>query len=253
MTISATILFLVALRLAGLCLVAPVLSHWAVPVRLRLMAAIAMSLAVVSSLVTPPALPLTPGTLLAAGVMELLIGAAIGYAARLVFVGIEMAAGYIGQQMGVGLVEALNPLGEESEGGSVRSLMGMLAIVIFLAIGGHRAMISALLDSFQAAPIASLSDARPMLTLLTGLLASSFELALRVAGPALVTLLLATVATGLLQRSALSLNLLSVGLPVQAMLGLLALAGAMAVLGGLVESAWNGTNGSIQQWLRLTS
>jgi flagellar biosynthesis protein FliR len=58
--------------------------------------------------------------------------------------------------------------------------------------------------------------------------------------------LVATVAMGLLQRTSPQFNLFSTGLPVQAMLGLLVLAGTMGVLGPLMDAAATGLTGALQ-------
>ena len=238
---------LVAARLIGMLLTAPVLSHEAFPVRLRLLAAIVIALPVAAQM-TPVATPAAAGAFIASMVLELLIGLAVGYAVGLVFAGLEMAAGYVGQQLGVGLIEALNPTMDESPG-TVGRLMSLLAIVIFFGIGGHRLLIGGLLETFYAAPVASIASAQSLLEVVAGLLAGSMALALKVASPVLVAMLLATAALAIVQRNMISFNILSVGFPVYTMLGLVCLAGAVAVAGPLMESAVNGAMKLTGLWL----
>jgi flagellar biosynthetic protein FliR len=246
---SAPVLLLAIARMAGIFMVAPVFSHTAVPVRLRLFMAVVAAVAVVGRLGGAAYAPADAFGLLTAAGLELMIGAAVGYAARLVFAGVEMGAAYIGQQMGVGLIEALNPLAEEDSGAS-RRLFEMLAIVVFLAIGGHRALLSGLLATFDAAPLAGGPSSSALLGTITGLLGASLGLALKIASPVLIALILATVAMGLVQRSVPQLNIFSVGFPVYAMLGLLALAGALAVMAPLIESACALTVRQMGVWLK---
>ncbi len=229
-------ILLAALRLAGMFLAAPVLGHWAIPVRIRLMLSVVIAMAVAPGMARM-SLPAGTADLLLAGAMEMMLGAAIGYAAGLVFAGLEMAGGYISQQIGIGLIEALNPLSDEQASDSVRRLVQMLWIVIFLAIGGHRQLLSALLGSFEAAPLIVAMPAG-VLELVTNLLMTSFVLALKVAAPVVITLLLVNVAIGVVQRTMPQLNTLSIGLPITALLGLLALAGAVGMMMHLVQSAW---------------
>ncbi|MFB3890493.1 MAG: flagellar biosynthetic protein FliR [Phycisphaerae bacterium] len=245
----ASTLLLAIARMAGIFLVAPVFSHTAVPVRLRLFMAVVAAVAVAGRLGATARAPADASGLLAAAALELMIGAAVGYAARLVFAGVEMGAAYIGQQMGVGLIEALNPLVEE-DSGAARRLYEMLTIVVFLAIGGHRVLLSGLLATFDAAPLASGWSASSLLDTVTGLLWASFALALKTASPVLIALILATVAMGLVQRSVPQLNIFSVGFPVYTMLGLLALAAALAVVTPLVKSAWRLAADQMGVWLK---
>jgi flagellar biosynthetic protein FliR len=71
----------------------------------------------------------------------------------------------------------------------------------------------------------------------TAMLAMSFVLALKVAAPVLAAILIATAAAGLIQKTMPQLNILTVGLPVRAMLGLAVLAASLAMLAPLLESA----------------
>ena len=241
-------MLMVLARVGGIFIVAPVFSEAAVPVRVRVFLAIAMSLAVVSRLPGPAEIAGGAGAFLAAVAFEALIGATIGYAARLVFAGVEFGAHHIGQQMGISLVEAFDPSGEAG-GGAVRTLLRLLAIVIFLAIGGHRQMIAALLGTFDFVPAFGAAAPANILDTVTGLLEASFLLALKVAAPVLVAMLLATVATGMLQKTMPQVNILSVGFPMRAMVGLIVMAAGLAILPAAIETAWRGTSEELTKLL----
>ncbi len=245
---NAMLLPLVVTRLLGMMLTAPVLSHEAFPLRLRALAAVVLSLPVMAQAAFV-AVPASTAAYAAAVVLELLIGSAVGYAVRLVFAGMEVAAGYIGQQLGVGLIEAMNPTVDEAPG-TVGRLMSLLAIVIFFAIGGHRLLIGGLMETFTAAPVMSMQAAESVLGVLAGLLAASFVLALKVASPVLAALLLATAGMAIVQRGTLSFNILTVGFPVYTLLGLVALGGAVAFAGPLLANALNAAMKAMGLWLR---
>lgn len=230
-------LLLVIVRVAGIFLVAPVLSHAAVPRKLRLFMGVVISLAVVGRIARPIPLPNNLIDLVVGLGCELLLGVAIGYAARLIFVGVELGAFHISQQLGTGLAEVFSPAADASPG-VLRRLFDILAVVLFLAIGGHRMLISALLGTFKAVPPLGFAPGRGLLDAMAGLLAASFILALKVAAPVLIALLLAAVALGMLQKTLPQCNILSTGFPIRAMLGLLVLAAGLAVLPALVERAW---------------
>lgn len=243
----ALMLWLVVARMMGLLLAAPVLSHEAFPLRLRVMTAIVLALPVVAQ---SPVVAV-PGDLagfVAAVGLELGIGAAMGYAIRLVFAGLEMAGGYIGQQMGVGLIEALNPTMDQAPG-TVGTLMGLLAMAIFLIVGGHRLAIGGLMDSFRASPVMSVQSAASLLDVMAGLLTGATALALKLAAPVLVALLTATAMMAIVQRSSISFNIFSVGMPVYAMLGLVVLAAAVALAGPLMERSLSEAVKWMNLWL----
>ena len=234
-TAWAVTLLVVLMRLAGIFAVGPVLSHAAVPVRVRYFMAVVMSLAVMGRISVPAAVPAGWGGLLAGLGGELLIGAAIGWAAGLVFVGVELGAVHVGRQMGVSLGEVFDPVSPAAPVG-VRQFFHLLAVVVFLGVGGHRAMIGGLLATFRAVPLTGFARAPAAAETMISLLSVSFVLALKVAAPVLIALLLASAAMGLLQRSLPQCHILSIGLPIRALAALAVLAVSLAALTGLVES-----------------
>jgi flagellar biosynthetic protein FliR len=225
-----------AARVAGMMLVAPVFGQAAVPVRLRILMALVMGVAVAgrAGAAAPPANWLAMAGLLAG---EVAVGAVIGYAASLVFAGVDIAAAHISAQMGISLGQMFSPSAETA--GGVRALMGILAIVFFLAINGHRELIAAVLGTFDTVPVGGLRPGEGVLNGIVAMLTVSFVLGLKVAAPVLVAMLLATVALGMLQRTLPQCHILSTGLPARALLGLLVLALSVASMAWAVEWAWS--------------
>jgi len=235
-TIWVPTLLLVVVRLIGLVLTAPTLAHASVPFKLRLAAAIVISLAVVARMADPIPPPVNAGEFLLAGGTELLIGAAMGYAATLIFVGLQLGAFHASQQMGLSLAEVFDPLTAEASG-VIRSTFGILAIAIFLSIGGLRSLIGAMLRTFETLPPATGLVGAGMLNMAVAMLAASFTLAIKVACPLLIAMLLATVAMGLLQKTLPQCNLFSTHLPIRAFVGLLVLAASIGILRPLLETS----------------
>ena len=228
-------LLLVLARLGGMLAVCPVFSHPTFPAKLRYFLAVAMALAVTGRLSAPAAVGASTSGLLVALGGELLIGVAIGWTAGLVFVGVELGAYHIAAQMGLSLGEMFNPL-SPSAPGIIRQFFGLLSIVVFLGIGGHRLVISALMKTFTAAPLASMAPNTSVPEVMIAVLSVSFVLALKVAAPVLVTLLLASAAMGMLQRSCPQFHILSMTLPLRAILTLVVMAGALVTLAAVVET-----------------
>jgi flagellar biosynthetic protein FliR len=118
-------------------------------------------------------------------------------------------------------------------------LLVLLTTVVLLGIGGHRVLLSGLLDTFQTIPPGSatamllgstdaggaattLGTAPGLLSAVTNLLvllvAESFELAIRASVPVVTALLLATLLLGLISRTLPQLNILILGFGLNAML-----------------------------------
>lgn len=231
-------LLLATCRVAGVAMIAPPMSADAVPIRLRLMFALTLGVAVVGRVRSPVAVPANGVALAGILGVELLLGLTIGLAARLLLSGVQLGATHIAQQIGIGLGDALNP-GELDASGPVRRLFTVLAITIFICVGGAESLLGATLRTFDVVPLGGAVQAAGLLTTTVKLLAGSFLLALKVAGPVLAAMLLTAVVFGAAQRTLPSCNLLSVGLPVRAMLGMLVLAAGVALLPGLIEQAFH--------------
>ena len=243
----AATLLLVAARVGGIFLVAPVFSTAVLPAKLRVLMAVVFAQGLLGT-VAPAGVPADMTALAAAVACELAIGATIGYAAKLVFVGVELGAAHVGDQMGLSLAEMYQGPGGQGTA-TLRQFMVLLAVVVFLGIGGHREVIFALRRTFRAVPLAGFPAAEGMLSMVAALLGTSFVLALKIAAPVLITFLLVTVAMGVVQRTVPQLNMFTVGMPVRFMVGLLALAAALAVFAGLVEQALSETFVRIDVWL----
>ena len=247
-TIWMPTLLLVTARVAGIFLVAPLYAASAVPAKLRAFMSLVIALAVVAGLAEPAAVGGHWALLVIAVGTELAVGATIGYVARLVLVGVELGAVHIGQQMGIALGEVFNPTAGQV-GGIVRRLLWLLAVAIFVTIGGHRAVIAALLGSFKTVPLTTFTVGGSALATVVAVLGASFSLALKVAAPVVISLLAVTVALGFIQKTVPQCNILSTGLPIRVLLGLAVLAAALAAMAGPIQAAWEHVLREIQRLL----
>jgi len=229
-------LVLVAARLLGMLMVAPAFGHAAVPVKLRIAAVLAMSPAVAGQVSVVAAPSASAAAMAASVVTELLIGLVIGYAARLILVGVRLGAFHVDLQTGLSIGEAFDPLSDEA-GGSVRALFALLAVAVFVLIGGHRSLILATLRTYQTLPPGAAFGGEAMLRIAVSMLAAAFTLGLKLAAPVVIAMLLATTAMGFLQKTLPQANLLSTHLPVRVLLGLAAVAASLGVLRPLMEAA----------------
>jgi len=214
---------LVLFRICGLMLAAPLLGNVVLPVRIKAMLTITMTLAVfpmmVSYVPAPITLPMVAGGLIG----ELAIGLFIGLGVGLLFAGIQIGAQLVGQQSGIRLGNVFNPAPEES-GSILGKFYFLSALMVFLMVGGHRAVVRALLDSFAAIPPLSFRVSADLVEILVEICALSFAMAIRVAGPMILALMLAFVTLGFISRSLPQVNLFTVGFPVKISIALIVMA-----------------------------
>ncbi len=205
---------LVLARVGGLIIFAPFFGSTAIPLRLRLALVVVLSLALsamVSATFSPPT---DLARFLPALLGELVVGLILGLGAALIFVGIRLAGLLIGQQIGISLADVFDP-SFEGRSSILGRLFFMLTLVIFLLLGGHRALIGALIGSFSSVAPGTFSPASLPIAGLTALLSDAYLLAIRFAAPALVAVFLASVAFSFIARTVPQLNMISVGFPVQ--------------------------------------
>lgn len=174
-------------------------------------------------------------TLPAVVALELAIGALIGYGALIPLVGLQMAGQMADQQVGTGLAGILNPEMGEEAGGILTEFYFITAMLIFLYIDGHRAILATVLQSFQNIPLGGLAIDGHLIQLIVGLLASMLEVAMRIAAPLLCLVFLETVAMGFLARTVPQMNLLSIGFPLRILTGVGMLIAALPSHSGIIS------------------
>jgi flagellar biosynthetic protein FliR len=134
-----------------------------------------------------------------------------------------LAGELIGRLSGLGIAEAFDP-GLDENVPQFSRLLFLLAVCVFLLIGGHRMALAGLLDTFRAIPPGGGALPRSLAEGLTTLVGQSFALGVRAAAPALCALLLAALTLGLIGRTLPQLNILSLGFGMNTLLAFAALA-----------------------------
>ncbi|WP_199096914.1 flagellar biosynthetic protein FliR [Dyella sp. ASV21] len=207
-------------RVGGVCMTAPIFSDKVVPQRIRL------AVMVLLTLVLAPLSPTTIDPMSADGiatmVSQVLIGAAIGFVLKLIFEAVSFGGQLVGQSMSLGFAETVNP----SAGGSTPVLSQfyvLLVTLLFLAMDGHLRLISLLADSFHTLPPGRSAIDSNGLHAVLAFAAQLFGGAVRVALPAMTSLLMVNIGFAAISRAAPSMNLFAVGFPITVTLGFVAL------------------------------
>lgn len=227
---TGTAFALVLARTAGMTLAAPALGDRSLPWAVK--AAIAVSLAAVFAPIV--ALPVAPSgwALGVALACEIAIGCALGFGATLVFAGVRAGGSLIDQQMGLSMAGVLDPFSGEEES-PVARLHLLLALAVYVAADGHHRLVTGLMESFHSIPLLGMADAG-LLKGVIGLAGGMFAVALQVAAPAVLALLIAGVAMAVVGRTSPEVDCFAGGFPVRFILGLAIVAAGLAAVGGLL-------------------
>lgn len=217
------------MRLIALMLTAPLFAERVVPQRVRIGLAVVVTAVLSPTLPAPP--PVHPVSLAGAVILaqQLVIGAALGFAMRIVFVAVETAGEIAGLQMGLGYATLFDP--ERADMIPVLGqFLGLLAILAFLALDGHLHMVQVLSDTFRILPVSGPGMQSAGLLTLVQWAGQIFAAGVLLCLPLLGAMLIANVALGILTRAAPQLNLFAVGFPLTLGAGLVILAVTMPLL-----------------------
>jgi type III secretion protein SpaR/YscT/HrcT len=152
---------------------------------------------------------------------EVAVGLTVGFAASVLFRAAEAAGRLVDTVRGATTAEDLSPAAEGSAT-PLGELGLLLAVVIFLELGGVQYLATALARSYEAAPLsltatpAGLSAAARLIVFSS---AKLIETAVGLAAPAIVSLLLVDVVLGGIARLAPQIPVHVVGMPAKALAG----------------------------------
>lgn len=208
------------LRILGLFTTAPVISQRSFPMRARVALAFMITVCAQASLPDMPQIPLDSPVAVLAVIQQVLIGASLGFAARIVFAAIEFAGELIGLQMGLNYAGFFDP-SSGANGTAVSRFFGTTVSWLFIIINGHLLLIAALVQSFHAFPVGPepFEFLRTVQPQVWG--AEIFKLGLWIALPVITMLLFVNLVLGIISRVSQQMNIFAIGFPITLGVGLL--------------------------------
>ncbi len=180
--------------------------------------------------------------------LELANGLLLGIGLQTLLLGVHVAGQMISTMAGLSLAGVY-----DASGGSqspVTKLIDMTALALFLAVGGHRMVVSGILSTFTTWPPGKVNIADGAGPLLAGLLDQSLALGIQAALPILATLFVANVVMGILGRLMPQMNVLVMS---SGLNPLLMIASLMVGLGAMAWMLQGNVEGYVDRALRLIS
>lgn len=223
-------LLFVMTRIGAAMIAAPFFGGGTVPPQVRVIAAGALAVMICGWLpVTAPAALLSlAGMVTVLG--EVAIGLSLGMVLQIAFAAPVIAAEVIGGAMGMSMATAVDPhSGAQSP--ALGQYFTVVLTLVFLGTGAHLHWFALLVESYRAFPPGAAWLGAGVAQSVAGFATTMFLTAVAMALPVTLVLLIVQVLTGVLSRSAPSLNLFALGLPAGVLAGLAALIAAMPVLG----------------------
>lgn len=203
--------FLPFARISGLFMAMPVIGTRLVPVRVRLLMALLVTIVVVPLLPPLPAAALSLGTLITL-VQEILLGVTIGFAFQIAFQVFVLAGQYMAMKMGLGFASMNDPTnGVQTT--VLSQFFLMLVTLMFVSVNGHLLLIELICTSFTTLPPGGALFGQTEMYRIANLGSWLFASALVFALPVLTALLVVNISFGVMSRAAPQLNIFAVGFP----------------------------------------
>lgn len=162
-----------------------------------------------------PAHPLGIFTMILA---ELVLGLVLGLCVNFVFAGIQTGGEIMGFQMGFTMMTLADPA-SGAQVSITSTILHMVTLVVFLAMDGHLHLLRALAESFAFIPPGGLRITGPLTGDVLQFSGTMFSLAVRIAAPVMVALLMVELTLALMGRAAPQMNLLTLGFPAKIAVG----------------------------------
>jgi flagellar biosynthetic protein FliR len=214
------IFLLVLLRVSSLLFLFPFFGSPVIPVRVKTALSLVLAftlwpVAAKTSLV----FPVDSISMLIYVGAELVLGVSLALSARIFFAAVQLAGGIISFQMGFSMINIIDP-----QSGAPMAVMGqvgyLVAVLIFLAFGGHHVVLVALADSFYLVNPGRLFLNESLWRTMETLVSAMFTVGIRVAAPTMVALFFTSCAFGMCARFVPQMNVLVLAFPVKIGVGL---------------------------------
>jgi flagellar biosynthetic protein FliR len=236
-------------RVGGVVTFAPFWSHKAVNSKIR--ALLAMTIALIVTPVVMPHIATPPTEVLSLTMLlggELVIGFILGFAGRLVFSALELAASLLGFQMGLSLASTIDPA-TQAQTAALGILAQMLGLMVMLAADGHHWMLEITVRSFQFVTPGGFGMNGTVAELLLRLSADAFAVGVALAAPAIIVLLSVESLLAIAGRVAPKLEVLLLGFPLKIGVGLWLLGASVFFLPSAIRTAFTTLRHTVERML----
>ncbi|MDR7869586.1 MAG: flagellar biosynthetic protein FliR [Tissierellaceae bacterium] len=188
--------------------------------------------------------------LLFMAIEEALLGLAMGYITKLVFAVIEIAGQMVDFQVGFSMASVYDPaIGINAS--NYGRVYYWLSICVFFILDMHHKVLWAMINSFKLIPIGNVNFTGNGVEGVVRLFTLSFELALNLAAPLIIVVLVTDVVLGIISRTVPQINVLMLGMPLKSMISFFATLIMLSWLIGRIGTIISTMPGYLEDFLNL--
>jgi len=232
------IFILVLFRVATLIMVIPIFDNQRIIPAYKILISIAIAM-IMFPIVEARGfiLPETIGLIFWIVLKEIFIGLIIGFTARLVFSGIELAAQFAGIQMGFGASNIVDPMTNQNM--LVISIFKIwLATILFLSLNGHHIFFTALADTFYKIPIGTASLSANLAASIVDFTSSVFVISIKLAAPITAVMIMTNAILGIVSRFIPQINVFIMSFPLSIGIGLIIFASSIPFMAYMIKGLY---------------
>lgn len=193
-------------RLIGFILIAPIFSRKEIPGIVKIGFVFVLTTCLTG--VLKPASPPIDHSMFLSILLNVAVGAMIGYMARLILLAVDAGADMINMQMGLSSAMVLDP-STQSQISILEKLFGIFGILIFIYLGGIYWLFNAFMRSFEIFPIYATSIPLAKLVNMDYLIqmtSNVLYMGLQIASPVLLATLGQDIILGIISKTAPQVN-----------------------------------------------
>lgn len=206
-------------RMLGFILLAPIFSRKDIPSIVKI--GFAFLLTITLTTVLKPSVPPTSNSVFLSLILNIAVGAMIGYMARLILVAIDAGADMINMQMGLSSAMVLDP-SSQTQISILEKLFAVFGILIFIHLGGVYWLFQAFMRSFEIFPIYATSIPLGKIVNMQYLIemtSNVLYMGLQIASPVLLATLGQDIILGIISKTAPQVNVFQLSFLFKPVLG----------------------------------
>lgn len=228
--------FLIFVRLLGFFRFAPIFCRKELPGMVKLSMALIITVIIIP-IMKPVEILNKVDSFMLSILLNIVVGAILGYMARLIVIAIDCGAEMINMQMGLTSATTLDP----SSSGQVSilsNIISLLGLLIFINIGGVYWLFKVLLKSFEIFPVYAINIPLVKLArmdLLIKLSSNTLYMGLQIASPILLATLAQDIILGVISRTAPQVNVFQLSFLFKPVLGAAIMIWILPMLMNVIE------------------
>lgn len=178
---------------------------------------------------------------------EILLGIAMGSIVRILFLSIEMAGQFMSNSLGLSIATVFNPeLGQTTE---IARFYTLMATMILFSTEAHHELLYIFVKSYEMVPVGNI-DMRALISVIFEQGSRLFVLAIKIAAPIMVGMVMASLLLGFIYKAAPQLNIFFISFPLYIFVGFLIM---LISLPAFINTLNSGFSGVKDQLVRVIS